>query len=118
VLCISRNKHWRYISSYHVSVPVTILCSSPFTSHISTLPALGSLASAPYRAPRLRIGFQHQSPTIFNVRPLPCSPSHRTTLPTSCPYLCWQETRSWLRDNSTVPFPRVLPDSRVFWSIY
>ena len=28
VLCISRNKHWKYISSYHVCVPRT-LCSIP-----------------------------------------------------------------------------------------
>lgn len=44
VLCISRNKHWKYISSYHVS-PHTICCSKL----TSWWYAPGSMAATPAR---------------------------------------------------------------------
>lgn len=80
VLCISRNKHWRYISSYHVRTlqsfiyPCFTLC-----------PSTGSMASTPFGVaripPNLKFGScypirdRESSPTppISHVKWSPCS---------------------------------------------
>jgi hypothetical protein len=50
VLCISRNKHWRYISSYHVRVFCVFLLTYWLKHHP------GSLAPAPSRASGVIVG--------------------------------------------------------------
>jgi hypothetical protein len=48
VLCISRNKHWRYISSYHVGTIVAVLSPYWILKSLS-----GSVAPTPSRALRI-----------------------------------------------------------------
>jgi len=49
VLCISRNKHWRYISSYHVSA---VACFTPYSEPTRT----GPMATTSYRTTRVFTG--------------------------------------------------------------
>lgn len=65
VLCISRNKHWKYISSYHVSLV-------SFSLAFLVMFLLGSVAPTSPRAARVP---SHAQPRPF--RPLP----HQNTLP-------------------------------------
>ena len=53
VLCISRNKHWRYISSYHVWI-----LYRPSRSCALNIPRIGSLATTAYRTPGVVAGYQ------------------------------------------------------------
>ena len=53
VLCISRNKHWRYISSYHVRADSIVSRLNPKTNLY-----LGTLASTPSRTSRYSLDSQ------------------------------------------------------------
>lgn len=63
VLCISRNKHWKYISSYHVSplVSYTLFCqlSGTILSHFSNASS-GPVAPTPARVARVPSRPQHR----------------------------------------------------------
>jgi hypothetical protein len=57
VLCISRNKHWRYISSYHVRP-----CPIFYIFHLTNP---GPMASTPSRAARLAFDAQSRSSILL-----------------------------------------------------
>jgi hypothetical protein len=69
VLCISRNKHWKYISSYHVSLDY---CNS-FDRR--TQCATGTLAATPSGIAGHTSDSQSQSCNNDSVRGTTCSPS-------------------------------------------
>jgi len=62
VLCISRNKHWRYISSYHVCVFSVTSKSYPNANF-----SLGTLASTPRRTSRFSLDAQSRSPDTYRA---------------------------------------------------
>ena len=62
VLCISRNKHWRYISSYHVCI-LLVVSKSYLCANFS----LGTLASTPRRTSRLSVSAQSRSPDTYRA---------------------------------------------------
>ena len=58
VLCISRNKHWKYISSYHVRI-----LSNSYEGALKLIFCVnvGTMVAAPARAPRDSAASQPQS---------------------------------------------------------
>jgi hypothetical protein len=86
VLRISRNKHWRYISSYHVCLPFY----HPIPTFI--VRETGPLASAPDRAPRISSRPQSRPCDI------PCRAMHDTHASSpATTTLFFAHARSWLR---------------------
>lgn len=99
VLCISRNKHWKYISSYHVRLRLVRLyhlvlrvirvpgsnslssCSSPFSSSTPTPPhsPMRNHTRKLYTRPEPHIQLSTRVPFLVHVKSIEASTLSRTT---------------------------------------
>ena len=97
VLRISRNKHWRYISSYHVCPPHLASLFSRVMKRI------GPMASAPDRAPRVSPRPKSRS------RNIPARTAHSTNATSQTTTSLFSHARSWIRKSRGLLPARLSP---------